>query len=90
MDRDDRKKLLDFPCDFPLKVMGRDAAQMQAALAEIIECHAPDSSCNEISSRHSSKGRFVALSVNIRAESLEQLEQIYQALSASEAFVMSL
>lgn len=90
MDRADREKLLDFPCDFPLKVMGRDEAVMRAALIEILQSHVPDSSANDMTCRRSSKGRFVALSIHIRAERLDQLEQVYNALSDSEAFVMSL
>ncbi len=73
--------LLEFPCRFPVKVMGRDtAAFREAAFATVLQ-HVGDLSDDDVQSRSSRDGTFVAVTFMIEAQSREQLDGLYQALS---------
>ncbi len=74
--------LFDFPCAFPLKVMGlADAALVQAVL-EIVRVHVPDFDTATIEQRFSSAGKYLSLTCTINATSREQLDALYRELSS--------
>ncbi len=82
--------LLEFPCDFPIKVMGREAPGFRDVAVEIIERHAgpvPEDAVREASSR---EGRFLSVTVTIRANSQQQLDDIYRELSNHEQVLVAL
>ncbi len=81
---DDKEGLLEFPCRFPIKVMGRDEAEFQAHVLQIISAHVEDIAADDITSRSSSKGKFLAVTVTIDAQSQEHLDRIYRTLTASD------
>ena len=74
--------LLQFPCRFPIKAMGRSEAGIEAIVIEIIERHAPDTSKQQLRSRPSRNGNWVSVTVEIEAHSKGQLDAIYRELSA--------
>ena len=86
----DSDSLLEFPCDFPIKIMGYNTADFQQLVIELILPHAPDLDVSAISVRESRNARYLALTVNITATSRSQLDNIYQALSNHERVVMAL
>jgi putative lipoic acid-binding regulatory protein len=74
--------LLEFPCDFPLKIMGlADAALAQAVLAVVVR-HAPGFDGATMEMRASSGGKYVSLTCTIKATSKEQLDALYMELTA--------
>lgn len=81
---DDTEDLLEFPCRFPIKVMGRDDAEFQAHVLQIISAHVEDIAADDITSRSSSKGKFLAVTVTIDAQNQEHLDRIYRTLTASD------
>jgi putative lipoic acid-binding regulatory protein len=81
---DDSESLIEFPCQFQIKVMGRDNQEFQAHVVELINQFADPVSDADVTVRTSSKGKFIALTVTVAATSREQLDDIYRALSASE------
>ncbi len=83
-------ELFRFPCDFPIKVMGRDSESFRTLTLAIIERHAGALAPDKISERMSSKGRFLALTYTIRAESRAQLDRIYQDLTDSGVVLVAL
>ncbi len=83
-------ELLRFPCDFPIKVMGRDSESFRTLTLAIIERHAGALPADRISERASSKGRFLALTYTIRAESRRQLDRVYQDLTDSGIVLVAL
>ncbi len=87
-DRDET--LLKFPCDFPIKVMGRAEPGFDALVVELVRRHAPDLRDNAVSSRPSKGGKWVSVTVTLRAESKSQLDAIYLDLTAHEKVVMAL
>lgn len=84
------ESLLKFPCDFTLKVFGLQSGEFESNVLMIIHKHAPDLSGRAIQTRSSQQGKYCALSITIHAESREQLDNIYQDLSASPHVIMVL
>ncbi|HIM58770.1 MAG TPA: DUF493 domain-containing protein [Gammaproteobacteria bacterium] len=74
------EELFNFPCDYPIKVMGKDCGELNAAMCAIIERHAGKLHPNQISSKKSSKGRYISYTVRIVATSRAQLDSINQEL----------
>lgn len=81
---DNKESLIEFPCRFPIKVMGRDEAEFQAHVLQIINPHVEDIAAEDIAVRSSSKGKFLAMTVTIDARSQAHLDRIYRTLTASE------
>jgi putative lipoic acid-binding regulatory protein len=74
--------LFEFPCAFPIKVMGlRQDDFAQAVLAAVLR-HAPDFDAASIEMRPSAKGNYMSLTCTIRAHSREQLDALYRELTA--------
>jgi putative lipoic acid-binding regulatory protein len=77
-----KPSLLEFPCDFPLKVMGAAVADFAQTIAAEVCRHAPDFDPATIEMRPSSGGKYLSLTCTIRATSQAQLDEIYRALSS--------
>jgi len=77
-----RETLLEFPCDFPIKIMGARVDGFAQAVAEVVVLHAPDFDSATMEMRPSSKGNYLSLTCTIRATSKAQLDDLYRALIA--------
>jgi len=84
------ESLLTFPCEFPIKIMGRASENFEADVVAIVRKHAPDLSAAAISNRPSGKGNYIAITVTVNATSKEQLDNIYLELNGHESVVMTL
>jgi len=82
--------LLEFPCSFPIKVMGKSANDFDSLVFEIIKRHVHDINEGAVKTRDSRKGNFVSVTVTIEARSKEQLDNIYMDLTAHERVIMAL
>jgi putative lipoic acid-binding regulatory protein len=74
--------LLEFPCDFPLKIMGPSAADFAGTIAAVVIRHAPDFDAAAIEQRASKAGNYLSLTCTVRAVSQQQLDALYQDLTA--------
>jgi len=90
MTPENKESLFKFPCDFTIKVFGMANDEFEAAVFGIVHKHAPNVSDRVIQSNNSENGKYRALSITIHAESKEQLDRIYQDLSASPFVLMAL
>ena len=81
---------LEFPCSFPLKVFGKNADDFEEFVAAIVRRHVPQLTNGAISSRPSKSGNYLAVTITFMAESQEQLDALYQEISASERILMAL
>ncbi len=86
----DEETLLEFPCDFPIKVMGRAADDFDAKVVEIVRRHAPDLTEAAVSVRESRGSNYLSVTVTVRATSKKQLDDIYRELTAHEQVMMAL
>lgn len=84
------ESLLAFPCDFPIKVMGRREDGFAQAVLDITLRHAPDFQSGSIEMRSSKNGRYLSLTVTIAARSREQLDGLYSELSRHPMVMMVL
>lgn len=82
--------LLSFPCEFPLKVLGRTGDEFRSHVRGIVERHVGVLEQARISERLSRDSNFLAITFTISAQSREQLDALYRELSASESIVMVL
>lgn len=76
------ESLLEFPCDFPLKIMGATGDDFAQTIAEVVCQHAPDFDPANMTMRPSKAGNYLALTCTIRAISQAQLDDLYRALSS--------
>lgn len=81
---------LKFPCEFPIKAMGKTSPEFEAAVLEIMHRHVPDLGEAAVKMRPSSEGRYTAITVTIRAQSREQLDSIYMELTSCDHVVFSI
>ena len=90
MNQTPEESLLEFPCRFPIKVMGRESESFRRVAVELVERHTGSIDEADIVEAASSKGNFVSLTVTITATSREQLDDIYRDLSESEVVLVAL
>lgn len=74
--------LLEFPCDFLIKVMGETSDDFSNAMLEVIRVHEPNFDASKIEMRGSSAGKYISLSCSVYVETKPQLDAIYLALSS--------
>lgn len=82
--------LFKFPCEFPIKAIGKRMDNLDAIVFSIVHRHVPDLSEAAIRSRPSRQGNYISLTVTIMATSRTQLDAIYQDLTACEHIMMVL
>ncbi len=81
---------LAFPCDFPIKVMGRKQPGFAQTVADVVQRHAPDFDPATIEMRPSRQGRYLSVTCIVRATSREQLDALYRELCDHPGVVMVL
>jgi putative lipoic acid-binding regulatory protein len=80
---------LKFPCRFPIKAMGKASDDFDALVVQMVRRHAPDLNEAAVSVRQSRGGRWVSVTVVIQAKGRDQLDAIYQDLSAHERIALA-
>ncbi len=76
------KSLIEYPSDFPIKVMGPTHVDFLPTVLEVVLKHDPQCHEGRIEARPSAKGNYTGLTVTVRAISREQLDALYTELSA--------
>lgn len=82
--------LLEFPCQFAIKAMGKTSPELDMLIVEIIRRHSPDITEGAVTSRPSKGGNYTAVTVMIEARSKQQLDNIYLDLSSHPHILMVL
>jgi putative lipoic acid-binding regulatory protein len=83
-------EIMEFPCSFSIKAMGLATPDFATTVEDIVGRHTPSSDENRVTTRPSKEGKYLSVTVTIEANSREQLDAIYQDLSANEQVLMSL
>jgi len=76
----EKESLIEYPCDFPIKVMGKQDPTLAQVLTEIVLAHDPTFDASTVEMRMSKGGNYIGLTFTIRATSREQLDNLYRAL----------
>lgn len=74
--------LLEFPCAFPLKIMGLAQDNLAQEVLAVIHQFAPDYDGKDMEMRASSSGKYVSLTCTVNAQSKAQLDDLYRALTS--------
>ncbi len=82
--------VMEFPCEFPIKMMGKDTPEFIATARSLVEKHAGPVDDASVRTAQSSNGNFVSVTVTISASSRKQLDDIYQDLTAHDDVLMAL
>ena len=90
MTSDTENSLLEFPCRFPVKAMGRQSADFESIVSGIVSRHANLWPQEPIRSTPSRAGNFVSVTAVVDAESKSQIDAIYQDLTDCEQVLMAL
>ena len=84
------ESVIEFPCDFPIKMMGRDTPEFRATARRLIENHVGPVADDAIQANLSGKGNFVSVTVTVIATSQQQLDDIYRDVSGHDDVLMAL
>ena len=76
------ESLIEYPCDFPIKIMGAMQEAFAQTMVEVVTLHDPEFHAGKMEMRPSAKGNYLSLTVTVRATSREQLDTLYRALSS--------
>jgi putative lipoic acid-binding regulatory protein len=76
------ESLIDYPSDFPIKIMGAMQDAFAETMVEVVRRHDPEFHAGKMQMRPSSKGNYLSLTVTVRATSREQLDNLYRELSS--------
>ena len=79
---EEQDSLIEFPCDFPIKVMGASAPHFAETIGAAVRELVPDFDPSTITERKSAKSRYTALTVTVRATSRQQLDSVYLMLTS--------
>lgn len=71
---------IEFPCLYPIRIMGDASEEFLANVLAIVEQHAVIPDKSSVRLRDSSKGRFVSALVTIEATGADQLHHLHLAL----------
>lgn len=78
---DPKDSLIEYPSEFPIKVMGPTHIDFAPTIIEIVTGFDPTFHAGKVETRPSSKGNYTGLTVNVWVTSREMLDDIYRALS---------
>lgn len=73
--------LIEFPCDFPIKVMGTRTDDFAQIVVDIVLRHAPGFAAETVEMRASGSGNYLSVTCTVRAQSKAQLDALYHELS---------
>jgi uncharacterized protein len=74
---------IEFPCEYPIKVLGRSSDAYREIIFEVFEQHAPGFDRENIQVKDSAKGTFTSLTITITATGKDQLQALHEDLMAT-------
>lgn len=78
----EKTSLIEYPSDFPIKIMGQMHDTFAQTMLDLVLLHDPDFDAAKMEMRPSSRGNYLSITVTVRATSRAQLDNLYRALSA--------
>ncbi len=84
------ESLIEFPCQFPIKAMGKNTPDFDSIVVEIVRLYTDDIIESAVKTRLSKGGRFSSVTITIEAISRKQLDAIYQGLTDCPDVLMAL
>jgi len=72
--------LIDYPCDFPVKIMGKYEQSFTKSVLMVVNRHIPNFDDNSIETRVSKKNKYLSLTCTVHVISQSQLDALYHEL----------
>jgi putative lipoic acid-binding regulatory protein len=82
--------LFEFPCDFPIKIMGQANDEFRSLALGIVTRHFGTLAPENIEERTSTNGRYLSFTCTVRAESKAQLDAAYRELTSCRQVLVAL
>jgi putative lipoic acid-binding regulatory protein len=82
--------LFEFPCDFPIKIMGQANDEFRSLALGIVTRHFGTLAPENIEERTSANGRYLSFTCTVRAESKAQLDALYRELTSCRQVLVAL
>lgn len=87
---DDKKPEIEFPCKYPIKVLGDAHPELNQHVIDVMNRHAPTITETDLNAKNSSKGKWQSITVAIIATGKPQLDAIFADLKTSPRVKMVL
>jgi putative lipoic acid-binding regulatory protein len=87
---DEKKPEIEFPCKYPIKVLGEAHPNLNQHVIAVMNRHAPTITESDLSAKNSSKGKWQSITVTIIATGKPQLDEIFADLKTSSRVKMVL
>lgn len=87
---DEKKPEIEFPCKYPIKVLGEAHPDLNQHVIDVMNRHAPTITESDLSAKNSSKGKWQSITVTIIATGKPQLDDIFADLKTSSRVKMVL
>ena len=75
------ESLIDFPCQFPIKIIGKDCGIFDNAVSQIMAKHGQKYSEFSVKKNKSKKKNYIALTWVVNVNNQDELDNIYRDLS---------
>lgn len=75
------ESLMEFPCDFLIKIIGKNSPEFAADVANIICKHFPNTADCSNKSHISQQGNYLSISVTVHAHNQASLDALYIELT---------
>lgn len=75
------KSLMEFPCDFQIKIIGINRDTFEAEVAEIARKHFPGTNDTAIRKKHSQQGNYLAITLTVHVLDQTTLDALYRELT---------
>ena len=76
-----KKSLMEFPCNFPVKIIGINTEQFLDEIKKIVLTHFPDFKEEHLRHKLSDKNNYLAITVTVIAVNQEMLDLFYRELT---------
>ncbi|MDG2017902.1 MAG: DUF493 domain-containing protein [Porticoccaceae bacterium] len=87
---EDKKPKIEFPCKYPIKVLGEAHQELIEHVLRVMNTHAPKIAESDLKISHSSKGKWQSITLFIIATGKPQLDAIFADLKTSSRVKMVL
>ena len=75
------QSLIEYPCDFPIKVMGANVEGFVTAVTHVARQFDPGFDASTVEIRPSKGGNYLGVTITVRATSRPQLDALYRTLT---------
>ena len=73
-----------FPCEYPVRVIGRDENDFTGFVMDVVTRHVPNLTSDDFRTRLSGGEKYISVSVTFIAESRQQVDALYAELGKDE------